>query len=58
MKSISVEHTFIKLKTSENNTCFNTLFAIDGAILGIRWHELSEQRKAELKESYKLKDRQ
>nr|WP_319512050.1 TfoX/Sxy family protein [uncultured Draconibacterium sp.] len=57
LKSIGVERAFIKLKTMDNDTCLNALFAIEGAIQGIRWHALSEQRKAELKEFFKLIDK-
>jgi DNA transformation protein len=57
LKAIGVENTFIKLKTLDNDACLNTLFAIEGAIQGIRWHDLSEQRKAELKVFFKMIDK-
>jgi len=52
LKTAGVEHSFNKLKTIDNDTFLNELFAIDGAIQGIRWCELSNQRKAELKEFF------
>lgn len=57
LKSIGVENAFIKLKTIDNDACSNMLFAIEGAINGIRWHDLSEQRKAELKVFFKMIDK-
>ena len=50
------EDTYLKLKTVEEHTCLNMLYAIEGAIQGIRWHKLDEHRKFELKEFYSLKD--
>jgi DNA transformation protein len=52
LKSIGSENTFIKLKTVDNDACLNMLFAIEGAIQGIRWHDLDEWKKKELKEFY------
>lgn len=57
LKAIGVENTFIKLKTIDNDAGLNMLFAIEGAIQGIRWHDLSEQRKAELKAIFKMIDK-
>lgn len=53
--STGTENTFIKLKTVEEHTCLNMLYAIEGAIQGIRWHNLDKQRKLELKEFLNLK---
>ena len=57
LKSIGVENTFIKLKTIDNDACLNTLFAIEGALEGTRWHDLSKQKKAELKAFFKMIDK-
>jgi len=57
LKSIGVENTFIKLKTLDDDACLNMLFAIEGAINGIKWHDLSEQKKAELKAFFKMTDK-
>lgn len=57
LKETGSENALIKLATLANSgVCLNMLFAIEGAIQGIRWHNLSEERKQELKEFYpKLK---
>ncbi len=47
------ENAFIKLITIDQNTCINQLYALEGAIQGIRWHNLSPDRKHELQEFFK-----
>lgn len=47
------ENVFIKLATIDKNACINQLYALEGAIQGIRWHDLSHERKYELLEFYK-----
>ncbi len=36
----------------EGNTCYNKLYALEGAIKGIRWHQLSREEKDNLKIAY------
>lgn len=49
------ENAIIKIATIENNgACINMLYALEGAIQGIRWHHLSKGKKQELKEFYHL----
>lgn len=43
------ENAMIKIKTIDPGACINMLFALEGAIQGIRWHNLDENRKLELK---------
>lgn len=43
------ENAMIKIKTIDPGACINMLFALEGAIQGIRWHNLDETRKLELK---------
>jgi DNA transformation protein len=47
------ENAFIKLATIDENACINQLYALEGAIQGIRWHDLSHERKLELLEFFK-----
>jgi DNA transformation protein and related proteins len=46
------ENAMIRIKTIDKEACLNMLFALEGAIQGIRWHNLEENRKTELKEFY------
>ena len=55
LKEVGSENALIKISTLEKNeACINMLYALDGAIQGIRWHGLSKERKQELKEFYQL----
>lgn len=48
LKNEGTENTFIKLQTIDKDACINSLYALEGAIQGIRWHKLSKVRKEEL----------
>ena len=52
LKSIGSENSFIRIKTIDHNACINMLYALEGAIQGIRWHNLDNNRKLELTEFY------
>ncbi|OQX78774.1 MAG: competence protein TfoX [Bacteroidetes bacterium 4484_276] len=55
LKTVGCENAIIKIATIQNSgACINMLYALEGAIQGIRWHGLSIERKAELKEFYKM----
>ncbi len=56
--SMGTQNAFIKLKTVDKEACYNTLCAIDGAILGVRWHSLDASRKRELLEFYKMTEKE
>lgn len=49
LKSLGAEQAFIRLKTIDTTACFSMLCALEGAIQEIRWHQLSADRKRELK---------
>ncbi|WP_340818362.1 TfoX/Sxy family protein [Methanolobus sp. WCC4] len=44
--------TFERLMTIDESSCINKLYALEGAIQGIRWHHLHEEEKKALKEYY------
>lgn len=48
LKAVGAEQTFIRLLAIDNSACINMLYAIEGAIQEIRWHQLSTDRKQEL----------
>ncbi len=55
LKSIGSKQAIIKISTIENSgACINMLYALEGAIQGIRWHDLSKKTKQELKAFYDL----
>ncbi len=49
LKVIGSKEAFIKIKNIDDTSCYNMLCALEGAIQGGRWHELSEDIKQDLK---------
>lgn len=55
LKDIGSEKAIVKISTIENSgVCINMLYALEGAIQGIRWHNIHDERKQELKEFYRI----
>ncbi len=55
LKELGSENAIIKIATIEDGgACINMLYALEGAIEGIRWHGLDKDRKQELKEFYRM----
>ena len=55
LKEVGSENALVKISTLEKHeVCLNLLYALEGAIQGIRWHGLTKERKQELKEFYQL----
>ena len=55
LKQLGSESAIIKIATIEDSgACINMLYALEGAIQGIRWHGLNKDRKQELKEFYRM----
>jgi DNA transformation protein and related proteins len=52
LKSVGSEEAFTRLATLDESACINMLYALEGAIQGIRWHNLSSERKKELLEFF------
>lgn len=52
LRSVGSENVFIKLQAIDKDACINMLYAIEGAIQGIRWHGLDRSKKEELKEFF------
>ena len=47
------ENALIRISAHENSgVCINMLYALEGAIEGVRWHSLSAEKKEKLKEFY------
>ncbi|MBU5427629.1 TfoX/Sxy family protein [Tissierella pigra] len=43
---------WLRIKEIDDSACINRLYALEGAIQGIRWHDLSEVSKEELREFF------
>lgn len=48
------ENAFIRLLAIDKKACINELYALEGAIQNIRWHQLDQQKKEELKIFYRM----
>lgn len=46
--ALGSQKAFLRIQAHEPDVCINTLYAIEGAIQGIRWHDLSDEIKQEL----------
>jgi DNA transformation protein len=49
----SIEAT-IRIGASDLSACFNMLYALEGAISGIRWHDIPKGDREKLKADFKL----
>jgi DNA transformation protein and related proteins len=54
LQAVGAEQAFIRLQTLDPGACLCLLSGLEGAIQGIKWHQLSAQRKEELKAFYKM----
>ena len=43
------KEAFIRIKVVDDTACYNMLCALEGAIQGIRWHNLCDATKDDLK---------
>lgn len=52
LKKVGSKQAWLDIKSKDSSACINRLYALEGAIQGIRWHSLSIEVKNELKEFY------
>ena len=52
LRKTGSKNAWLKIWHIDSSACYNRLCALEGAIQGIRWHNLSEEDKKELKEFY------
>ncbi len=58
LKAIGSRKAIIKIASIKNSdVCINMLYALEGAIQGIRWHGLSAKKKQELKDFFEKTNR-
>jgi DNA transformation protein and related proteins len=56
LKNASAENALLRIRVIDDTACINMLCALEGAIRGIRWHDLPKERKEELKQFLKMKN--
>lgn len=52
LKEVGSKEAWLNIRSVDRSACINRLYALEGAIQGIRWHNLSKEVKIELKEFY------
>jgi len=52
LESVGSEDAFIRIRTIDSSACLNMLYALEGAIRDIRWHDLDISKKNELKDFF------
>lgn len=52
LKSLGTETAWLKIQEIDESACIHRLYALEGAILGIKKNLLPNERKAELKNFY------
>lgn len=52
LKEIGSEEAWLKIKEIDPSACYSRLCALEGALQGIRWHNLSILDKKKLKDFY------
>lgn len=52
LKQLGSKEAFFRIKLSDSDCCYSMLCALEGAIQGIRWYHISDEKKRELKEFY------
>ena len=52
LKSVGAKQACLKIQQIDESACIHRLMALEGAILGVKKTQLSDEKKAELKEFY------
>ena len=52
LAAVGSRRAWLAIKAIDPSACYNRLCALEGAIQGTRWHNLSDEVKAELKAFY------
>ena len=50
--NLGSKEAWLKIKEMDDSACLNRLMALEGAIQNIRWHNLSEEDKDNLRNFY------
>ena len=55
--NLGSKEAWLKIKEIDDSACLNRLMALEGAIQNIRWHNLSEEDKDNLRNFYNLQNK-
>jgi TfoX C-terminal domain. len=53
LRALGSREAFLKIKLRDPTACFNKLCALEGAVQGVRWHDLDPAVKEELRVFFK-----
>ncbi len=56
LRALGAREAFLRLKTVDPAACHSKLYAIGGAVKGVRWHGLTVEEKKELNEFFAALD--
>ena len=54
LEAIGSERAFLLLQAMDPGACLNLLYGLEGAITGIKWHNLPPEKKEELLQFHKM----
>ena len=57
LETIGSEQAFLRLQVIDPGACLSLLYGLEGAIEGVKWNELSIEKKKELQEFFKMAKR-
>ena len=52
LRAAGARDAWLRILAIDESACYNRLCGLEGALRGIRWHDLPLETKAELKEFY------
>lgn len=52
LKETGSREAWLRIKAFDSSACYNRLCGLEGAVRGIRWHNLPDAVKKELKDFY------
>lgn len=52
LKNLGSKKAWLKIKEIDDSACINRLCGLEGAVQGVRWHDLDNQTKQDLKHFY------
>lgn len=52
LKVTGSKAAWLKIRNIDTSACYSKLCALEGAVQGIRWHDLSKEKKKELKKFF------
>ena len=54
LRQVGSKEAFVRIRNIDDTVCLNMLYALEGAVQGIRWHGLPEVCKKDLKEFFQF----